>query len=110
MGPYHRGIRDRGADNGGVDPLGNVGTGAPIAPRSREEGVEKVFAGLLMNMVMPPQPTIQGKAQVLSGGALGDRVSGNSNRPRGDGAGTGEEHDLGLRTVEGEATCGPLLH
>ena len=44
VSPYCRGVRDRGADHGGVDPLSNAGAKAPIPSGGREEGIEEALS------------------------------------------------------------------
>ena len=83
MCPDHRGIRDGGVHNVSVDPFSDIRARSPIAPRSREQGIEEMFgfAGLLKDVVVPPQSSVKGEAQVLGRGTVGDRVTSHSKSP-----------------------------
>ena len=59
---------------------------------------------------MPPQTSNQGEAKILGSRAVWNRVAGHQDSPWGDGASAGEEYDLGLNRVEGEATGRPPVH
>ena len=112
MCPDYRCIQHGGAHDGRVYLLSDIRTGAPVAPSSREQGIEEALslASLVVDVVVPPQSSIQGESKVLGSGAVGDRMACHSNSPWGDSAGAGEENDLSLGGVEGEATVGPPLH
>ena len=65
--PDCSGVRHRGTDHSGVDPLRNTWPRAPIPPGGRKEGIEEAFrlGRLGRHMFMPPEATVKGETQVL---------------------------------------------
>ena len=86
--------------------------GAPAAPRSRKKGVKKSFgfACLLVDVIVPPEASIKGEAEVLCGSTVGDRVTGHGESPLGDNTSSGEEHDLCLGRIEGKTASRSPVH
>ena len=105
MCPDHRCIRYRGTDDGRVYPLSYVRARTPVAPRSQKQGIEESLglAGLMVDVIMPPKSPIQRKPKVLGRVAVRDRMACHGKSSWGDGAGTGEEDDLGFGRVKGKA-------
>ena len=86
--------------------------GAPVAPRSRKQGIKEAlgFASLMVDVIVPPESSIQRKPKILGRVAVWDRMTCHGESSRGDGAGTGEEDNLGFGGIKGEAAGGPPLH
>ena len=98
--------------NSSVDLFSDIRAGSPVAPRGREQGIEEAFglAGLLKDVVMPPESSVEGEAQVVGSCTVGNRVSGHGNCPWGDSASAGEEDNLCLNGIEGKSTETYLIH
>ena len=64
----------------------------------------------MIDVVVPPHPSVQGKTKVLSSGVIRDRIAGHGESPWRDDAGAGEEHNMCLGRVEGEAALRPPGH
>ena len=112
MSPDRGGVRDRGADHRGVDPLRNTRPRAPISPGGREEGIEEGFrlGRLRVHMFMPPEASVEGKAQVLRRQAVGYRSSRDGECPRRENPSAGKEDGLRLCRIKDKSTGRAPLH